>query len=154
MTSQLTSLRDDSQPPIFMLTWNWHIFTHLWRMDCVRTQWWRKACAGPVYGVGMAITGVWAVYILRLLGASGVTTADLLRTFRVCSAIPRRFFWACSKFDGARGVCLAQLSDSPAYVRRIQTCQSQSGVSLGLHLGSKMKFSVLPQKQLLMKEYN
>ena len=157
MTSQLTSLRDDSQPSIFMLTWNWHIFTHLWRMDCVRTQWWRKACAGPVYGVGMAITGVWAAYILRLLGASGVTTADLPRTFRVCSAIPRRFFWACSKFDGARsarGVCLAQFSDSPAYVRRMQTCQSQSGVSLGLHLGSKMKFSVLPQKQLHMKEYN
>ena len=105
----------------------------------------------------MAITGVWAAYILRLLGASGVPTVDLPRTFLVCSAIPRRFFWACSKFDGARsarGVCLAQLSDSPAYVRRMQTCQSQSGVSLGLHLGSKMKFSVLPQKQLHMKEYN
>ena len=105
----------------------------------------------------MAITGVWAAYILRLLGASGVPTVDLPRTLLVCSAIPRRFFWACSKFDGARsarGVCLAQLSDSPAYVRRMQTCQSQSGVSLGLHLGSQMKFSVLPQKQLHMKEYN
>ena len=37
-------------------------------------------------------------------------TAHLLRN--VCSAIARRFFLARSKFDGARGVCLAHLGDS------------------------------------------
>ena len=46
-------------------------------------------------------------------------TAHLLRN--VCSAIARRFFLACSKFDGtrsARGVCLAHLGDSTAHVWR------------------------------------
>ena len=49
-------------------------------------------------------------------------TAHLLRN--VCSAIARRFFWTCSKFDGAcsaRGVCLAHLGDSTAYVWRTQS---------------------------------
>ena len=48
-----------------------------------------------------------------------VFTALLLRM--VCTAIPRRFFLTCSKFDGAhsaRGVCLAHLGDSPAHVWR------------------------------------
>ena len=46
-------------------------------------------------------------------------TTYLLRN--VCSAIARRFFLACSKFDGARsarGVCLAHLGDSTAHVWR------------------------------------
>ena len=47
-----------------------------------------------------------------------------------------------------------EVGNMPHSVDRWLTCQSQSGVSLGLHLGSKMKFSVLPQKQLHMKEYN
>ena len=33
------------------------------------------------------------------------------------------------------------------------SCQSQSGVSLSLHLWSKMKIYLLPQKQLDMEEY-
>ena len=46
-------------------------------------------------------------------------TAHLLRN--VCSAIARRFFLTCSKFDGARsarGVCLTHLGDSTVYVWR------------------------------------
>ena len=49
-------------------------------------------------------------------------TAPLLHN--VCSAIARRFFLTCSKFDGARsarGVCLAHLGDSTAYVWRTQS---------------------------------
>ena len=49
-------------------------------------------------------------------------TAHLLRN--VCSAIARRFFLTCSKFDGARsacGICLAHLGDSTAYVRRTRS---------------------------------
>ena len=46
-------------------------------------------------------------------------TAHLLRN--VCSAIARRFFWTCSKFDGARSLCLAHLGDSTAYVWRTQS---------------------------------
>ena len=34
-----------------------------------------------------------------------------------------------------------------------QTCQSQSGVSLSLHLGSKIKIYLWPQKQLDVEEY-
>ena len=42
----------------------------------------------------------------------------------VCSAIARRFFLTCSKFDGARsacGICLAHLGDSTVYVWRTQS---------------------------------
>ena len=34
----------------------------------------------------------------------------------------------------------------------LYSCQSQSGVSLSLHLGSKMKIYLWPQKQLDMAE--
>ena len=42
-------------------------------------------------------------------------------TGKVCSAIARRFFFACSKFDGAcsaRGVCLVHIGDSTVHVWR------------------------------------
>ena len=35
----------------------------------------------------------------------------------------------------------------------VVSCQSQSGVSLSLHLGSKMKIYLCPQEQLDMEEY-
>ena len=66
-------------------------------------------------------------YGLRTLHACSATLAPALRIYRAptayneCSAIARRFFLACSKFDGARsarGVCLAHLGDSTAYVWR------------------------------------
>ena len=61
-----------------------------------------------------------------MLGAVGVCTAHLPRTY--CVMCARRshgdFFLTCSKFDGARsarGVCLAHLGDSTAYVWRTQS---------------------------------
>ena len=89
---------------------------------------------------GVAIIRVWAAYIRvwaaiihvqagytpRMLGAVGVCTAHLPRTY--CVMYARRshgdFFLTCSKFDGARsarGVCLAHLGDSTAYVWRTQS---------------------------------
>ena len=85
---------------------------------------------------GVAIIRVWAAYIRvwaafihvqaayspRMIGAVGVcTAAHLPRIYcvHVCSAIARRFFLTCSKFDGARsarGVCRAHLGDSSTYV--------------------------------------
>ena len=63
---------------------------------------------------------------LRTLHACSAPLASALRISahplrNVCSAIARLFFLACSKFDGAlgaRGVCLANLGDSTAYVWR------------------------------------
>ena len=39
------------------------------------------------------------------------------------------------------------------YYNGMLTCQSQSGVSLSLHLGSKMKIFLWPQKQLVIIVY-
>ena len=100
----------------------WHLFNNIVSISCA----------------GVAIIGVWAAYIRvwaaiirvpaaytpRMLGAVGVCTAHLPRT--CCVMYARRshgdFFLTWSKFDGAshaRGVCLAHLGDSNAYVWRI-----------------------------------
>ena len=65
---------------------------------------------------------VWTAYTPRKLGAVGISTAHLPHCY--CIWYARRShsdFFNMFKFDGirsARGVCLAHLGDSPAYVWR------------------------------------
>ena len=59
-------------------------------------------------------------------------TAHLQRN--VCSAIARQFFLACSKFDGvrsARGICLAHLGDSIAYIWRTHSINEDPWAYVG-----------------------
>ena len=65
--------------------------------------------------VWAAIIHVQAAYTPRMLGAIGVCTAHLQRTYCVMCAL------TCSKFYGARsarGVCLAHFGDATTYVWR------------------------------------
>ena len=75
--------------------------------------------------VWAAIIRVCAAYTPRMLGAVGVCTAHLSRTYCVMYAqwSHSDFFLACSKFDG---VCLAHLGDSNAHVWRTHSVNEDS----------------------------
>ena len=98
--------------------WQWCVNILRWcgdhsRMSCVHS---RMSCDHSRTGC------VHSTHARRRWRLHCAFTAHLLRN--VCSAIARRFFLTCSKFDGARsarGVCLAHLGDSTAYVWRTQS---------------------------------
>ena len=78
-------------------------------MSCVHS---RMSCDHPRTGC------VYSTHARRRWRLYCAFTAPLLRN--ICSAIARRFFLTCSKFDvarSARGVCLAHLGDSTTTVR-------------------------------------
>ena len=106
---------------------NWHLFNNGVSISCAGVAIIRVWAA--YIRVWAAIIDVQAAYTPRMLGAVGVCTAHLPRTYCVMYARWshgdfRRFFLTRSKFDGARsacGICLAHLGDSTAYVRRTRS---------------------------------